>query len=135
MFLVVNAAFLILSIYLGCLRNPARGRRIDASDWSMLDFILIAGISTLQSVYPAAALLGSEGRFSGLLMWIAYAFMYFVVSKNLRLRQWYLDLFLAAGMAACAIGILLYFDIDPHRVSDADGAGAILYVYVHHRKY
>ncbi|PST34851.1 O-antigen ligase family protein [Enterocloster lavalensis] len=113
MFLVVNAAFLILSIYLGCLRNPARGRRIDASDWSMLDFILIAGISTLQSVYPAAALLGSEGRFSGLLMWIAYAFMYFVVSKNLRLRQWYLDLFLAAGMAACAIGILLYFDIDP----------------------
>ena len=113
MFLVVNAAFLILSIYLGCLRNPARGRRIDASDWSMLDFILIAGISTLQSVYPAAALLGSEGRFSGLLMWIAYAFMYFVISKNLRLRQWYLDLFLAAGMAACAIGILLYFDIDP----------------------
>ena len=79
----------------------------------MLDFILIAGISTLQSVYPAAALLGSEGRFSGLLMWIAYAFMYFVISKNLRLRQWYLDLFLAAGMAACAIGILLYFDIDP----------------------
>ena len=56
MFLVVNAAFLILSIYLGCLRNPARGRRIDASDWSMLDFILIAGISTLQSVYQNKSL-------------------------------------------------------------------------------
>ena len=112
-FLMVNAAFLILSIYLGCLRDPVRGRRIDASDWSMLDFILIAGISTLQSVFPAAALLGSDGRFSGLLLWIAYAFMYFAVSKNLRLRQWYLDLFLAAGMTACAIGILQYFDIDP----------------------
>ena len=111
--LMVNAAFLILSIYLGCLRDPVRGRRIDASDWSMLDFILIAGISTLQSVFPAAALLGSDGRFSGLLLWIAYAFMYFAVSKNLRLRQWYMDLFLAAGMAACAIGILQYFDIDP----------------------
>ena len=97
-FLMVNAAFLILSIYLGCLRDPVRGRRIDASDWSMLDFILIAGISTLQSVFPAAALLGSDGRFSGLLLWIAYAFMYFAVSKNLRLRQWYLDLFLAAGI-------------------------------------
>lgn len=112
-FLMVNAAFLILSFYLGCLRDPVRGRRIDASDWSMLDFILIAGISTLQSVFPAAALLGSGGRFSGLLLWIAYAFMYFAVSKNLRLRQWYLDLFLAAGMTACAIGILQYFDIDP----------------------
>ena len=39
--------------------------------------------------------------------------MYFAVSKNLRLRQWYLDLFLGAGMAACIIGILQYFDMDP----------------------
>ena len=39
--------------------------------------------------------------------------MYFAVRRSLRLRQWYLDLFLAAGMGACIIGILQYFDIDP----------------------
>ena len=112
-FLMVNGIFLSLSIYLGCVRNPGRNRLFNAADWSMLDFILIAGISTLKSASPAAALLGSDGRFSGLLLWIAYAFMYFAVSKNLRLRQWYLDLFLGAGMAACIIGILQYFDMDP----------------------
>ena len=112
-FLIVNGTFLILSIYLGCDRTAGRGRQICASDWSMLDFILIAGISTLQSATPAAALLGNDGRYSGLLIWIAYAFMYFAVRRSLRLRQWYLDLFLAAGMGACIIGILQYFDIDP----------------------
>ena len=112
-FLMVNVIFLILSIYLGCDRSTGRRRKICASDWSMLDFILIAGISTLQSATPAAALLGNDGRYSGLLIWIAYAFMYFAVRRSLRLRQWYLDLFLGAGMGACIIGILQYFDIDP----------------------
>jgi hypothetical protein len=112
-FLMVNVIFLILSIYLGCDRSTGRRRKICASDWSMLDFILIAGISTLQSATPAAALLGNDGRYSGLLIWIAYAFMYFAVRRSLRLRQWYLDLFLGAGMGVCIIGILQYFDIDP----------------------
>lgn len=112
-FLTVNGTFLILSIYLGCDRTAGKGRKLCASDWSMLDFILIACISTLQSAFPAAALLGSDGRFSGLLLWIAYGFMYFTVRRSLRLRQWYLDLFLGAGMGACVIGILQYFDIDP----------------------
>lgn len=112
-FLMANGIFLSLSIYLGCVRNPDRNRLFNAVDWSMLDFILIAGVSTLKSVSPVAALLGSNGRFSGLLLWITYAFMYFAVSKNLRLRQWYLDLFLGAGMAACIIGILQYLDMDP----------------------
>ena len=113
LFLTVNGIFLILSICLGCVRTPGRRRLFNAADWSMLDFILIAAISTLQSAAPAAALFGSNGRFSGLLMWIAYAFMYFAISKGLRLRQWYLDLFLGSGMAACAIGILQYFGRDP----------------------
>ena len=113
LFLMVNGIFFILSIYLGCVRNPGRKRLFNAADWSMLDFVLIAGISTLQSASPVAALFGSNGRYSGLLMWIAYGFMYFAVSKCLRLRQWYLDLFLGAGMAALIIGILQYFDMDP----------------------
>lgn len=112
-FLTVNGTFLIVSIYMGCGRNGGKGRQFYASDWSMLDFILIAGISTLQSATPAAALWGSGGRFSGLLLWIAYAFMYFAVRRSLKLRQWYLDLFLGTGMAVCIIGILQYFDIDP----------------------
>lgn len=111
-YVIANGIFLILATYLGCERMGGR-ERLHAADWSLLDFILIAGISTLQSESPVAALLGVDGRFSGLLLWIAYTFMYFIISRSLRLRQWYLDVFLGTGAAACLIGILQYFKIDP----------------------
>lgn len=79
----------------------------------MLAFVSAAILSTIQSDYAEAALWGGEGRFSGLILIAAYGFTYFAISRNLKLRQWYLDLFLGAGMLACIMGILQYFKMVP----------------------
>lgn len=112
-FVSVNVIFVCLAVYRN--RGDARlgGLRLKAADWAMLAFVSAALISTLQSDYAGAALWGSEGRFSGLVLIAACGFTYFAVSRSLRLGQWYLDLFLGTGMLACAMGILQYFRLDP----------------------
>ena len=112
-FVLVNVIFLFLAIYLN--RGAARlgGQPLKAVDWAMLAFVSAALISTIQSEYIGAALWGDEGRFSGMVLIAAYGFTYFAVSRSLRLRQWYLDLFLGTGLLAGAMGILQYFKLDP----------------------
>lgn len=112
-FVLVNVIFVCLAVYL--YRGDARlgGLRLNAADWAMLAFVSAALISTLRSDYVEAALWGDEGRFSGLVLIAAYGFTYFAISRSLRLRQWYLDLFLGTGMLACIMGILQYFRLDP----------------------
>ncbi len=112
-FVLVNAVIAFLAAYLN--RGAVRlgGPRLKAADWAMLAFVSAAILSTIQSDYAEAALWGGEGRFSGLILIAAYGFTYFAISRNLKLRQWYLDLFLGAGMLACIMGILQYFKMDP----------------------
>lgn len=112
-FVLVNAIIAFLAAYLN--RGAVRlgGPRLKAADWAMLAFVSAAILSTIQSDYTEAALWGGEGRFSGLILIAAYGFTYFAISRNLKLRQWYLDLFLGAGMLACLMGILQYFKMDP----------------------
>ena len=112
-FVLVNVIFVCLAVYHN--RGDARfgGLRLKAADWAMLAFVSAALISTVQSDYAEAALWGSEGRFSGLVLLVAYGFTYFAISRSLSLRQWYLDLFLGTGMLVCSMGILQYFRLDP----------------------
>ena len=112
-FIIVNAALIYLDRYLHRRGLNLTWWDLRASDWAMLLFLAAAVISTFQSEYFEASLWGSEGRFSGLILIAAYAFTYFAVSRSLRLKQWYLDLFLAAGMLACVMGILQFFRFDP----------------------
>lgn len=109
--LIFNAAFLVIMIYYR--QWEYKNIRLRSSDWAVLAFLFAAIISTLQSEFLQEALWGSAGRFSGLILIIAYAFTYFTVSRSLKLKQWYLDAFLLAGMAVCIIGILQYFKLDP----------------------
>lgn len=83
------------------------------SDWAMLAFLAMAVISTFQSEYFYESFWGNEGRYCGLFLIILYTFSFFIISKCLVLKKWHLDVFLAAAMIVCLIGILHYFKLDP----------------------
>ena len=88
-------------------------KSLSAADWAMLAFFMAVVISTFQSEYFYESFWGNEGRYCGLFLTILYTISFFIITKCLRFRQWYLDVFLAAGMIVCVIGILHYFKIDP----------------------
>lgn len=83
------------------------------SDWAMLAFLFASGISTLQSEYLYESFWGNEGRFMGMFIILNYVFSYFLITRFMKFRQWYLDIFLFSGMIACLIGILQYYLFDP----------------------
>lgn len=82
-------------------------------DKAMLAFLLAAVISTAQSDYLYESFWGNEGRCCGLFLLILYTVCFFIISKNLVFRRWYLDVFLGAGAVVCIIGLLHYLEIDP----------------------
>lgn len=93
--------------------NGINIRSLSAADWAMLAFFMAVVISTFQSDYFYESFWGNEGRYCGLFLIILYTVSFFIITKCLRFKQWYLDVFLAAGMIVCIIGILHYFQIDP----------------------
>ena len=88
-------------------------KSFNAAEWAMLAFFLASAISTLQSEYVYESFWGNEGRFVGLFMIMLYTISFFIITKKLKFKKRYLDIFLAAGMIVCLIGILHYFNIDP----------------------
>lgn len=88
-------------------------KSLSAADWAMLAFFMAVVVSTFQSEYFYESFWGNEGRYCGLFLTILYTISFFIITKCLRFKQWYLDVFLAAGMIVCVIGILHYFKIDP----------------------
>lgn len=93
--------------------NGINIRSLSAADWAMLAFFMAVVISTFQSDYFYESFWGNEGRYCGLFLIILYTVSFFIITKCLRFKQWYLDVFLATGMIVCIIGILHYFQIDP----------------------
>ena len=86
---------------------------LNAPDWAMLVFGASAVISTIQSEYFYESFWGNEGRYCGLFLILLYVFSFFIISKCLVFKKWYLDIFLSAAMIVCMLGILHYFKIDP----------------------
>lgn len=83
------------------------------SDWAMIAFLIAVTISTFQSDYFYESFWGNEGRFMGMFLILLYGVSFFIIGHCLKFKQWYLDVFLAAGMVACIIGIMQFFKYDP----------------------
>lgn len=88
-------------------------KKLSSADWTMLAFFAAAGISTLQSEYLYESFWGNEGRLCGLFLIILYTISFFIITKCLRFKKWYLDIFLVSALIVCIIGILHYFKFDP----------------------
>lgn len=83
--------------------------------WAMLAFVCCAAVSCAFSEEPAKAFSGELGRRSGLLYLLAVGAMTFCLSQGgggYRICLW---LFLVSGSAACALGVLNYYYVDPLR--------------------
>ena len=93
--------------------SKAKLDALKKSDWAMMFFLIAVTVSTLQSEYRFESFWGNEGRYMGMFLILLYGSSFFVISRCLRYSQWYLDVFLAAGIVACMIGILHFFKIDP----------------------
>ena len=82
------------------------------SERGLLTFIVIALLSTLTSEYLYESFWGNEGRYSGFFLLLLHVVMYFLLSRFLRFRQWYLDAFLLSSSLAGLFGITDYFRMD-----------------------
>lgn len=83
------------------------------SDWAMIAFLIAVAISTFQSDYFYESFWGNEGRFMGMFLILLYGVSFFIIGHCLKFKQWFLDVFLFAGMITCIIGIMQFFKYDP----------------------
>ena len=96
-----------------CIFKHFRRRPLRIADWAMIFFMAAVSVSTLQSDYFYESFWGNEGRYTGMFLILLYFVSFFIVTRFLKFKRWYLDIFLAAGMVVCLIGILQFFEIDP----------------------
>lgn len=81
-------------------------------DKALIVFLAATVIATLQSDYIYESFWGNEGRFSGLFLISMYVGVTFLVAKLAKIKKWYFDLFLFAGVLVCLYGITDYFKMD-----------------------
>jgi len=85
-------------------------------DWLVLAFLAWVTLSTVFSIHPPTALFGKYRRFEGLLSFINYAVIYFLVlqmaNRSLRIRQLAQSLFWS-GLLVAGYGIMQSLGSDP----------------------
>ena len=81
-------------------------------------FLIVCIISTLQSQYLYESFWGNEGRYTGLFLLAIYVITFLFISRFLKLKKRYLNLFLVAGMLACIFGITDYFKLNLFHFKD-----------------
>lgn len=102
-----------LKAFFSDLRWKERIRGLSVTDWAMLAFWLCNVISWLLcSEWRWEAFWGTSGRYNGVFLMTIYLAIYFLMTRFFRMRRWYLDAFLAAGIFVCLFGITDYFQMD-----------------------
>lgn len=88
-------------------------KSMSVGDWAMVVFWFTNVISwILCKDWRWEAFWGTSGRYNGVFLMTIYMMTYFLVTRFYRLKQWYLDAFLAVGVFVCVFGITDYFQMD-----------------------
>ncbi len=87
-------------------------QELSVPDWILIVFWIVALISTVLSPFKFEAFWGNEGRYSGLFLLTLYTAAYFCIGKCFRMRSWYVDICLVAGLAVCIFGLTDFFNLD-----------------------
>ena len=102
-----------LKAFFSDLKWKERIRGLSVTDWAMLAFWLCNVISWLLCFeWRWEAFWGTSGRYNGVFLMTIYLVIYFLMTRFFRMRRWYLDAFLAAGIFVCLFGITDYFQMD-----------------------
>lgn len=116
-FLAVSLALLLFwgITILGGDRKGSIGK-LTVTDWAMLGFLAVCAISTVFSVNPEKALLGTAGRNNGLILMAVYVGVYFMISRNGRPGP---VVFAALGIVSAFVSLITvfnFFSLDPLRM-------------------
>ena len=87
--------------------------RMANTDWFVLSFVLIAGISFLLSDYREQAFWGYDGWFMGLFFQLSIAVLYFLTASHGKYAKTVLALLCAIAFVTFCIGVLHRLLIDP----------------------
>lgn len=85
---------------------------IQVADAFLLLFLAVSFVATLLSGYTKECVLGTQGRYQGLLVWLLYGTAYFMVRKFLRLEMRTCNFFLCSGLVLSIWGITDYIGFD-----------------------
>lgn len=83
------------------------------ADRCMLCFLFVSAISTLFSQYRTAAFWGDEGRYQGMLLWLLYGAVYFIISRHVKPTLKMMRVFLIGGVISALWGIANFLGMDP----------------------
>lgn len=88
--------------------------RITFQKWEIALIVFMGAciISTLQSDYLYEAFWGNEGRYNGLFLMLLYCITTYLAGRYLKMKQWYFDVLLAAGIVVIIIGLGDYLDLN-----------------------
>ena len=88
-------------------------KSMNVCDWAMLAFWFCNVLSWIFCKdWKWEAFWGTSGRYNGVFLMTVYMASYFLVTRFFKLKQWYLDAFLAVGIFVCVFGITDYFQMD-----------------------
>lgn len=88
-------------------------KSMSVGDWAMIAFWLCNVISWLLCKdWRWEAFWGTSGRYNGVFLMTIYMATYFLTTRFFKLKQWYLDAFLAVGVFVCVFGITDYFQMN-----------------------
>lgn len=87
--------------------------KLRVTDWAMLGFLSVCIISTVFSIAPVAALLGTAGRNNGLVLMAVYVGVYFVVSRNGRPGPVVFSVLGIVSAFVSVLTVLNFFSLDP----------------------
>ncbi|SET90376.1 O-Antigen ligase [Lacrimispora sphenoides] len=87
-------------------------KSLTPSEISLLMFMVIAIVSTIQSDYRFESFWGNEGRYIGCFLLLICGISILIVSRTFKFNKWILDLFLFTGILICLFGITDYFKLD-----------------------
>jgi len=134
-FLVITAIALIAEIMLLVTRTSAQNKERDPNraallqtlsftDWAVLAFVLCCAISTLFSPHFETAFFGesadggSHGRNNGLFLMLAYAAVYFLLTRCFRFKEYVFTALAVVSGVIYLLAVLNGFYIDPLHMFD-----------------
>ena len=86
---------------------------LSLTDWSMLIFWIVAGISTLAAgKYMKQAFTGEEGRYVGFAFITAITLAYFLVTRYLKFSKHMVTVFLITSWLMCLFGISDFYNMN-----------------------
>ncbi len=115
-FLIVSVGFCkLMNRYDDTIRRDKPGffKTLSTTDVLMLCFVGFAALSTVFSPYISDAFTGFKGRDNGLLLLLAYALMYFIITRNYVMKDYPFIGYLAVSSIVALLTVVNYFYIDP----------------------